>query len=372
MKRVLYFFVLSMLCLLGVEAKKGVKDLSVAPEDMNLIEHRQQDHALGDKRKCAKKKMKKGGKGAASRLNSDVNWFLVNDHYRWNKYHALIGGKEIQIDDNQRESLKDVDSLYEYSSIIVIKGIEIDMFDDAAYGYVGYHDVYPGYVDISDYEKEDSVLRQIPQAELKEMTTGNGHEGYKKVRLIPKRYIEKMMIRRSPLDWETYKNTGKAHRIGESRVIAEMDMRSIEGKSFDLFKKNGMIWSYEDLSALQNDEYVSSFISRYGLTCRTSRNALLMTYRKRYVFILTQIESSEIVDLFFYDTRTEQFLDFREHIWNIFGADRDVDYPRGKNAEIYRYLAFLDKYLKKHPKFEMSELSDYLITNVEMKAMYGL
>ena len=104
---------------------------------------------------------------------------------------------------------------------------------------------------------------------MKEILIGDGHDGYKTVRLIPKRYIEKMIIRQSFLDWDVFMDTRKICQTGESRVIAELDMQSIDKEMLDVFKRNDLIWTYEDLSVLLDDKYVSSFVSRHHLICHT-------------------------------------------------------------------------------------------------------
>ncbi len=353
-----------------------IKESSVSEraEETNHIERQQQDSAMEDNRRCEKEGLKDEKKEYSTQLNADVNWFIINDYYRWDRYCALINGEETKIDVDQRTSFKKVDSFYEYSSVIIIKGEEIDRYDDATYGYIGYHDVYPGYVDISNYENEESVLRQIPQSELKEILIGDGYDGYKTVRLIPKRYIEKMIIRQSFLDWDVFMDTRKICQTGESRVIAELDMQSIDKEMLDVFKRNDLIWTYEDLSVLLDDKYVSSFVSRHHLICHTCRNALLMAYGEMCVFIFYKMKDSEYNTFFCYDRQTDKFIwlsNYRkEEI--VYGEDVSVDYPKGQYSYLYRQIALLDKYLGENPDFEMSKFSDCLITNVEMKKMYGL
>ncbi|MBR3519189.1 MAG: hypothetical protein IKN77_03590, partial [Paludibacteraceae bacterium] len=77
---------------------------------------------------------------------------------------------------------------------------------------------------------------------------------------------------------------------------------------------------------------------------------------------------------FVYDKQTEKFLrlsNYRKEEM-IYGKDVSVDYPKGRFSVLYRQIALLDKYLGENPDFEMSKFSDCLITNVEMKKMYGL
>ena len=56
----------------------------------------------------------------------------------------------------------EIKKFYEYTSSIVINGIECDEYVDAGVGYFGYHDEYPGYVDIGD-AKYKEVIATIPQ-----------------------------------------------------------------------------------------------------------------------------------------------------------------------------------------------------------------
>lgn len=327
-----------------------------------------------DGHKCENKELKDVKKENITQLITDVNGFIINGFYGLDKYCVLINGEEIKIDVNQRSSFNNVDSFYEYSSAIVIKGEEIDKYDDATYGYLGYHDVYPGYMDISSYKNEEYVLSQIPQTEQKEILVGDAHDGYKTVRLIPKRYIEKMVIRKRSLDWDSFVKNQKIRHLGKSRVIAELNMQVIEKEILDSFKEFYLINTYEDLSVLLNDKYVSSFISRHQLACHMCRNALLMTYRERYVFIFYQMEKSERSTFFCYDKQTEKFMrlsDYgKEEI--VYGKDVSVDYPKGRFSVLYRQIALLDKYLSDNPDFEMSKFSDCFITNEEMKTMYEL
>lgn len=342
-------------------------------EETNKIEHQQcnvtlSSPTLDDELYYGNKELKDEKKEDTNQLIIDVNYAIIKGFDWFGKYCVLINGEEIKIDVDQRTSFNNVDSFYEYSSAIVIKGEEIDKYDDATSGYLGYHDVYPGYMDISSYKNEESVLRQIPQAELKEILIGDAHDGYNTVKLIPKRYIEKMVIRKISLDWDKFLKNHEICRTGKPCVIAELDLQFIDKEIFDFFKKNHLICPYEDLSVLLDDEYVSSFVSRHHLTCRTCHNVLLMAYKERYVFIFYQREN------FVYDKQTEKFLrlsNYRKEKM-FYGKDVSVDYPKGRFSVLYRQIALLDKYLSENPDFEMSKFSDCFITNEEMKAMYEL
>ena len=75
----------------------------------------------------------------------------------------------------------EVESFYEYTSSIVINGIECNGYVDAGIGHIGYHDKYPGYIEVSDKYKEIRSIGQIAGCDPLQMPMNRGLEVHSKL-----------------------------------------------------------------------------------------------------------------------------------------------------------------------------------------------
>ncbi len=142
----------------------------------------------------------------------------------------------------------EVDLFYECSISLIIKGIEIFKFDDAGVGYDGYPLYYPEYIDISSSGKESEVVKLIPEGEIKKIQVGNPHDGVKTVPLIPKKYIEKIILRRKHLDVESVEDGKGTQASLDKEEVFTLDPYNPDEKIFNmlmncdfLYKKTSMI-----------------------------------------------------------------------------------------------------------------------------------
>jgi len=133
----------------------------------------------------------------------------------------------------------EVKLFYEYTSSIVINGIECNKYLDAGVGHIGYHDKYPGYIDVSDKYKE--IIATIPQEDLKMITVGdNPHDGIYKINIIPKKYIDKIILRRKYLHPDLLEVCLEKFYTGEEDVY-ELDPKNPDPKTLEMMKKYGVI-----------------------------------------------------------------------------------------------------------------------------------
>ncbi len=137
----------------------------------------------------------------------------------------------------------EVEKFYEYTSSIVINGIECGRYVDAGVGYFGYHDEYPEYVEIEG-DKYDDVIATIPQEDLKLITIGNAKDGLGTKYIIPKKYIDKIILRRKYLHTDLIEFCLEKFYTGEEDVF-ELDPKNPDPKVLEMMKEYGVIKELE-------------------------------------------------------------------------------------------------------------------------------
>lgn len=137
----------------------------------------------------------------------------------------------------------EVEKFYEYTSTIVINGIECDRYVDAGVGYFGYHDEYPEYVEIEG-DKYEEAIATIPQEDLKLITIGNAKDGLYTKYIIPKKYIDKIILRRKYLHTDLIEFCLEKFYTGEEDVF-ELDPKNPDPKVLEMMKEYGVIKELE-------------------------------------------------------------------------------------------------------------------------------
>lgn len=134
----------------------------------------------------------------------------------------------------------EVESFYEYTSSIVINGIECNDYVDAEVGHFGYLDKYPNYIEI-DGSKYKEVIATIPQKDLKLIQIGfDPHDGIFHKYIIPKKYIDKIILRRKYLHTDLIEFCLEKFYTGEEDVF-ELDPKNPNPKVLEMMKKYGVI-----------------------------------------------------------------------------------------------------------------------------------
>lgn len=137
----------------------------------------------------------------------------------------------------------EVEKFYEYTSTIVINGIECDRYVDAGVGYYGYHELYPGYIEVEG-SKYKEVIATIPQEDLKLITIGDAKDGIFKINIIPKKYIDKIILRRKYLHTDCIEFSLEKFYTGEEDVF-ELDPKNPDPEVLEMMKKYGVIKELE-------------------------------------------------------------------------------------------------------------------------------
>lgn len=135
----------------------------------------------------------------------------------------------------------EVESFYEYSVSIVIKGVEVSKFDDAGVGYIGYPGSFPEYMDISSSGLEDDVVSLLPKEEIKEIKVGNGHDGFVTVSLIPKKFIEKIVLRRKHFNIELVEAEEDKQEFTGKDDVYVLNPNQPDNEVLELMKKFGFM-----------------------------------------------------------------------------------------------------------------------------------
>ena len=133
----------------------------------------------------------------------------------------------------------EVEKFYEYTSTIVINGIECDRYVDAGVGYFGYHDEYPEYVEIEG-DKYEEAIATIPQEDLKLITIGNAKDGLYTKYIIPKKYIDKIILRRKYLHTDCIEFSLEKFYTGEEDVF-ELDPKNPDPEVLEMMKEYRVI-----------------------------------------------------------------------------------------------------------------------------------
>ena len=133
----------------------------------------------------------------------------------------------------------EVERFYECTSSIVINGIECNEFVDAGVGYYGYQDEYPEYIEI-DGPKYKEVIATIHQEDLKMITVGNAKDGIAKFYIIPKKYINKIILRRRYLHTDCIEFSLEKFYTGKEDVF-ELDLKNPAPEVLEMMKKYRVI-----------------------------------------------------------------------------------------------------------------------------------
>lgn len=136
----------------------------------------------------------------------------------------------------------EVESFYQCTLSIVIRGIEISEFDDAEVGYYGYQDKYPGYIDVSASEREQEIVSLLPQEELKKISVGNSRDGFTYPTLIPNKFIEKIILRRKHLNIDLVENDEDKQEFTGKEDVFEIDPNHPDQKVLEMMEKYKMIY----------------------------------------------------------------------------------------------------------------------------------
>ena len=133
----------------------------------------------------------------------------------------------------------EVEKFYEYTSSIVIKGIEVKRFFDAGQNRVELQldNEMPNYIAIYDRQ----ILIQIPSNDIMHVEKGHDRDiGRVCYDLIPKKYIDKIILRRKYLHTDLIEFCLEKFYTGEEDVF-ELDPKNPDPKVLEMMKEYRVI-----------------------------------------------------------------------------------------------------------------------------------
>ncbi len=132
----------------------------------------------------------------------------------------------------------EVEKFYEYTSSIVINGIECSKFEDAGTVFCDYN---YGYIDVLYSGKYDEIISTIPESDLKEVNIRmDSGRYYERKKLIPKKYIDKIILRRKYLHTDCIEFSLEKFYTGEEDVF-ELDPKNPDPEILEMMKNYGVI-----------------------------------------------------------------------------------------------------------------------------------
>ena len=153
----------------------------------------------------------------------------------------------------------EVEKFYEYTSSIVIKGIECDKYEDAGTVYCDYN---YGYVDVLYSGKYEEITEKIPESDLKEVNIRmDSGRYYERKKLISKKYIDKIILRRKYLHPDLIEFCLEKFYTGEEDVY-ELDPKNPDPEILNMMVKYGVVLFYVD----ENQDTIKSVSSKRTLT----------------------------------------------------------------------------------------------------------
>ena len=160
------------------------------------------------------------------------------------RYYAVLNKKNLDefIYPFHKVRKSEVESFYQITLSIVIKGVEISKFDDAEVGYYGYQDKYPGYIDVSASKREQEIVSLLPQEELKKISVGNPRDGFTYPTLIPNKFIEKIILRRKYLNIDLVENGEDKQEFTGKEDVFEIDPVHPDNEVLEMMEKYKMIY----------------------------------------------------------------------------------------------------------------------------------
>ena len=180
----------------------------------------------------------------SGRLMYDLSYEEYERDIEKTMYYAILNHKSSDefIWPFHKVRKSEVESFYQYSLSIVIGGVEINKFDDAEVGYYGYHDKYPGYIDVSESGREQEIVSLLPQDELKKISVGNPHEGFTYPTLIPNKFIEKIILRRKHLNIDLVEEDEERQEFTGKEDVFELDPNHPDQAVFEMMEKYKVIY----------------------------------------------------------------------------------------------------------------------------------
>lgn len=137
----------------------------------------------------------------------------------------------------------EVEKFYEYTSSVVINGIECDKFEDAGTVYCDYN---YGYIDVLYSGKYEEITGKIPESDLKEVNIRmDSGRYYERKKLIPKKYIDKIILRRKYLHPDCIEFSLEKFYTGEEDVF-ELDPKNPDPKVLNLMIEYRVVHFYVD------------------------------------------------------------------------------------------------------------------------------
>lgn len=137
----------------------------------------------------------------------------------------------------------EVEKFYEYTSSVVINGIECDKFEDAGTVYCDYN---YGYIDVLYSGKYEEITGKIPESDLKEVNIRmDSGRYYERKKLIPKKYIDKIILRRKYLHPDCIEFSLEKFYTGEEDVF-ELDPKNLDPKVLNLMIEYRVVHFYVD------------------------------------------------------------------------------------------------------------------------------
>ncbi len=192
----------------------------------------------------------------------------------------------------------EVEAFYDYYVTMVINGYEVKFEKEADCFLWSMTEIFPEYVilshsgytlELTDIQKE--ILKTIPQSEVIEKSGGSHYDGYDSYTFIPKRYIEKIILRRRYLKTDNIEKSLKKEYTGKEDVY-ELDLKNPDPDILSLMEKKGVICPYVNLSIYKEKFYFKEFVERHNIRYEFIDGSLFMQCED-FVIIVRLNEENE-------------------------------------------------------------------------------
>ena len=254
----------------------------------------------------------------------------------------------------------EVEAFYDYYVTMVIHGFEIEFWAMADSYLWNITEIFPEYVvlahsgytlELTDIQKE--ILKTIPQSEVIEKSGGSYYDGFNSYTFIPKKYIEKIILRRRYLKTDNIEKSLKKEYTGKEDVY-ELDLKNPDPDILNLMMEKRVVVPFADLSVYADREYFKAFVEKYNIKYQVINGFIFMRYND-YVIMIRMLECNNLAGdcSLFCAPSDETVYDCPRLIWGAGRQDLDLFLDNEKDVAALKLNVFgcavdSEEYKKKH------------------------
>ncbi len=255
----------------------------------------------------------------------------------------------------------EVEAFYDYYVTMVIHGFEVyfEAEGDSALS-ICTDDIFPEYIILSHsgYQLEmtsvqSDVLMTIPQCEVVVKTYGDHYYGYDSYTLIPKRYIDKIILRRRYLKTDNIETSLKKEYTGKEDVY-ELDLKNPDPDILNLMEKIGVFIPYVDLSVYKERFYFKEFVERHNVRYEFIDGSLFMQCEDFVIIVRLNEENAFYGEKsLFCFTSDEKVCSVESVIYDASRGKMELSLDKNSDIAALKHMVFgcpvdSEEYKKKH------------------------